>query len=272
MRNRNESPLHHEIKRAALLFLHEKMGARLVGLEVRYRGPTFAEHVADAAGHADGAIVVRTVGPRGGVRYRAIGRRDDLVVIEAKAARSDFLRDGAATEEITRRIARLAVERDRLESRIRETEPALFRTPTLFKEDGRWEYERSVNPGWLRLKKKLSSLEERLHRGTKLESMPGERTFHRHFLAAPEGVAEPDELPETWGLLRFRAPHRLEIVRDAPRLEVDDGAKARVLREIARAGSRAVLRLAGIRGREDGLFIPEDEDDRAGGHDGANPT
>lgn len=270
VKNRNESHLHYEIKRAALLFLHERMGARLLGLEVRYRGPTFTEYVADVAGHADGAIVERTVGPRGGVRRRVVGRRDDLVVVEVKASRSDFLRDGAITAEITRRIARLAVLRESTEARLREAEPGLFRTPTLFREHGRWEYERAEDDEWLGLSRRMASLEERLHRGTKLESMPRDRAFHLHYVAAPAGVATPDELPPEWGLLVFEPPHRLAVAREAPRREIDDAARARLLREIARAGSRALLREAGIRGREEGLFIPEDEDEAAG-HRGPDP-
>jgi len=262
MKHRGESTLHYEIKRAALLFLHETMSARLFGLEVRWRGPTWSDYVADVAAHADGPIVERTVGPRGGLKRRTVGRRDDLVVVEVKASRSDFLRDGAVTEVIARRIAALAAERDRAEARLREASPHLFRSPTLFREHGRWEYERADDDDWRRLERRIVALERRLHGGTKLESMPRDRAFHYHFVAAPPGVAEPDELPPEWGLLVFEPPHRLTLAREAPRLDVAPEPRARVLREIARAGSRALLRQTGIRGREEGLFIPEDEDER----------
>ncbi len=273
MKQRSESRLHFEIKRAALLHLHARMGARLLGLEVRYRGPSFEAHVADVAGHADGAIVETTVGPRGGIRRRTLGRRDDLIVVEVKASRSDFLRDASVTAEITRRIGLAAAEMRRVEERLARDDPSLFRSRTLFEADGRWEFERSPDPERCRLESKLRRLEERLHRGTKFEAMALERAFHRHYVAAPVDILDPSELPPGWGLLAFRPPRRLDLVREAERSEVAPQARERVLREIARSGTRALLRLAGVRYREDGPFIPEDEDEtgcHAAGDDGGS--
>jgi hypothetical protein len=249
----NESEAHYLLKRAALLWLYDR-GVRTIAFEVPVRTPGFARMILDVAAHDHRTLVERYRGPRGGWHRRRLASVDELIAIECKATRADFLRDGGRIDRLLRTLESLDRRREVLEEEIRRREPHLAARDHLFTADVVWRYERSAHPEYVRLRRRIASVTRRLHRGTKFESLRAEGLFHRHYLCTPAGLVRPVELPEGWGLLELRGSEGMpRIAREAtPTAGIEQGDRD-VIRRIARAGTRALIRAVGLCVGEAGL-------------------
>lgn len=264
MKGENESPLHYQLKVGALVWLHRR-GVRTVSFEVPVRTPGFESMKIDVGAYDDASVREVTRGPRGGRKRRILGRRDDLIAIECKAVRSDFLKDSRRIDALERRLRELEESRAQIESNIRRQEPHLFVCETLFPDDGEWKYERSLDPLYSELRKKTARISRHLHRGTKFENLARARLFHRHYLCCPEGLVQRSELPPHWGLLELKpsdSETEIEIVQTAvaDRQEVGVGEREGTIRALAKAGTKALVRAAGLAYGNHGLEIGAAED------------
>ncbi|MDG2424377.1 MAG: hypothetical protein P8M22_10400 [Phycisphaerales bacterium] len=234
----SESKEHRELKRWSSRWLREQ-GYVAVGVEVADSTGRFR---VDVAGWSD-----REPANSGLVRAKP-----RAVLVECKRSRGDFLRDGVKASGLLARRAELI---DALA--VRGLSPArLFPSTaggkgTLFEGISR----DAQRPGQdiRRLRIELSSIERRLFRGVKFARLVRWRGANQMWLAAPEGMVSPAELPVGWGLLEV--PSRilngsvpegipaLEVVRirrAAPAHEVSEVILNRLLRNIAVANSRFV--------------------------------
>jgi len=254
VKGNNESDVHYELKRAALRWLFER-GARTIAFEVSVRTRDFSHVKVDVAAHDDHPLVESYRGPRGGWHRRKVGVVDELLAVECKASRADFFRDGRVKAALLDALAELDREREILEGEIREREPHLRVRCDLFSDETAWHYDRSADPRYARLRRRIDALSHRLHRGTKLETLRDARLFDRHYLCIPAGLLRPAELPGGWGLLEVPAGGgAARLVRDSEPRSPSEATAPEVIRKIARAGTWALLRSTGI------LSEPEGED------------
>ena len=233
-----ETGEHRELKRLACRWLREH-GHVAVGMEVT--DPTGRFRV-DVAAWTD-----REPSAQGVVRARP-----RTVLVECKRSRSDYLRDGARASglmarrtELIEALAERGLQPASLFSRVQGDGATLF-------DDRLLDPDR---PGRAvrRLRIELTSIERRVFRGVKFARLARWRVATRLWVAAPEGMLSPCELPVGWGLLE--APHKAlqgtvpegvpasSVIRPrirAPELTVTEGFVARTLRNIAVANSRYV--------------------------------
>ncbi len=253
MKGGNESNDHYSLKRAALVWLHDR-GARTIAFEVPVRTPEYAHMRIDVAAWDSHRIVERTRGPRGGKRRRRVGAVDELIAVECKATRADFLKDARRLEELATELERIDVVRERLEASIRETEPHLRSRRDLFSDETIWHYERSACEDYRDLLVKTHRITKQLHAGTKFEQLRRAGLFHRHYVCAGPNVLTPTELPPGWGLLEADAANEsVLLTREASPFEVDDHLRPEVVRRLARAGTRALLFATGLTYGDGGL-------------------
>jgi len=271
-----ESRMHLALKRASAAFLREH-GCRVVAAEVSC---PFGRYRVDVAGYAD-TIGGRQEGlesgaPRSGVRA-APGRRcaPRTVFIECKANRSDFRRDAldhAPLEELRDHLARV---RDTILSRAREADWAEVRQSgdraasrcaqgvgdTLFAELATSEDALLRSRSYRSVLRRLHAAERRMHGATKFATLLRYRLADRLYIAAPQGMLRPRDLPDGWGLLE--APRStleegdpsadlfgrtvLSVRVRAQPLDSRETYRLRVLRNIAVAASAVCAREFGLR-------------------------
>lgn len=233
-----ETGEHRELKRLASRWLREH-GHVAVGMEVA--DPTGRFRV-DVAAWTD-----REPCSRGLVRVKP-----RTVLVECKRSRSDYMRDGARASGLLARRSELIESLGEHGVGLR----SLFRTHrtegvTLFDQHA----VDAGRPGRVirRLRIELTSIERRLFRGVKFARLARWRGASQLWIAAPEGMLSPAELPVGWGLLEV--PRRIlrhpipegvaakEVMAArsiAPTLEVTGAFQDRILRNIAVANSRYV--------------------------------
>jgi hypothetical protein len=230
-----ETNQHLQLKRLAIGFVRG-LGGRAVATEVRC---PIARYRVDVAGYLDRPPPDRAGGRRG-------PSEPVTVVIECKQSRPDFLRD-------RREVDRLLEEREELERlrqhieqhRIRAQEPHLRRSGTsLFPELEVWNFGASRLRGYRRLLRRIRGLEQRLHGETKFFVIARYRLADRLYVAAPQGMIRPRDLPRGWGLLEC-SPRRpesgLRVAIEAPAQSASPRHRVRLLRNIAVAASHRAL-------------------------------
>jgi hypothetical protein len=235
-----ETARHLNLKRLAVAFLR-RQGCLILGFEVQC---PIARYRLDVAGYQDRAPAdqdgsLRSCPPQ-------------TIVIECKQSREDFLRD---CSEMPRLIEyREALQRilaSVQEHRVKRYEPHLRRAGTsLFPELDEWDFRSSQLRGYRRVVQRLRRLDEQIHGQTKFFLMSHYRLADRLYLAAPEGVIRPCDVPRGWGLLECAASAvvaadsddagacDLRVRVEAPQLVSRPRHRLRLLRNIAVAASR----------------------------------
>lgn len=268
MKGGNESNDHYRLKKASLVWLHNR-GARTIAFEVPVRTTDFTHLRIDVAAWDHHTRIERSRGPRGGRRRRRLGQVDEFIAIECKAARADFLKDSRAEERLAAELADLDAQRDTLEALIRKQEPELRYRKDLFSDEIVWKYDRSANEDYARLRRSIRRLARQLHGGTKFDRLRQSAMFHRHYVCATPDVARPAELPPDWGLLVMDPDtEQCRIAREAALIEADPYYRGDLVQRLARVGTRALVELIGLQRGETGLE-PVATDD---GEDGVEDT
>ncbi len=120
----------------------------------------------------------------------------------------------SSAEAIVAEVSRLRAEAEAEEGKIRVQEPELRANDVLFEEFAIWEYERSLNPHYQKLRQRLAELENMLYKGTRLERLTFRPMAEKMFVATPAGLLQPNELRRDWGLLWVDPGKGVELVRD----------------------------------------------------------
>jgi hypothetical protein len=250
---------HRRLKKLAMLFLREH-GVHAAAIEV---GCPISRYRVDVAGVRD-AVSKRRARQR---RERAADGSGEAmpnaartrtacsIMIECKAARSDFLSDNHLTPKLLKRRRELETFRRSIEHhRIPWEEPHLRRAgSSLFPEMDEWDYHASELKGYREVMRKLRRIDAQLYGETKFHMIARYQLADRLYIAAPQGVIRRSELPPGWGLLecppqwlddeahrdRLDDPPRLRVVVDSPHHTSRDEHRQRLLRNIAVAASYA---------------------------------
>lgn len=179
------------------------------------------------------------------------------VIIECKQSREDFLRDRDEVDKLLGVRASLQARLDRFVDTVKRTEPELCRTDgVLFGELGEWDLSGAANPTYRAIVRAMERVETRLHGGTKFGRLARWRLADRLYILAPPGVVRSREVPPGWGLIecarswsKFRGATTAELTdfpvhisAEAPRLATPERRRARLLRNIAVALTRAAAR------------------------------
>jgi len=141
---------------------------------------------------------------------RVLSDKARTAVFECKASRTDYLRDGAREAGAKENLVRMSERLMALRALIGGHRPDLRRGEELFPEFEAVDLRGLKHGTHDRLARELSRSQRRLLEGTKFAKLARWRAASLLYLVAEEGIVEPHELPDGWGLL-VRRGATLEI-------------------------------------------------------------
>ncbi len=188
-------------------------------------------------------------GYRADVAAYAPKQRDRIevrtAIFECKQARADLLKDAHAEAETRKRLAELTERRRALEQLIAVHRPDLRRGEALWPEFDTWDFSSLDHRAYRGVLDELETVQRRVLRGTKFSKMFRYRCADFLYLVVEENIFAEAEVPAGWGLL-VRHGDDLQLARPPAALESTPEQRAALLEGIARAGTKAVNRAAGI--------------------------
>lgn len=167
-------------------------------------------------------------------------------IVEIYDHRDRSFADCADRRSLLEAIRALREKREALEAKIRETEPELADRDDLFSEFRTWHYERSANPEYRKLRRKLEKLQHTLYQGSRLERIRRAAVADVLYLAVPAGLLESDEIALGWGLLYVHRDGRIEVRREPDPQLCDSASRNHLALNIASAAAASVLFSNGV--------------------------
>jgi hypothetical protein len=201
---------------------------------------------------------VRLEGPFGRIAdVVGIGPENRVYLIEVKVSRSDKSRDDKTAKDLERLedSEPIVEESVRLTAGILEAAAVYAKDSSDDSDRENWRqdegYRQALDDHGKRVKQR-SRLRERIATfSTKFHDPAYLRCAHHHYVMAPSGLIRTNEAPPMWGLLDEHLNTRVE----APYKQVRDATK-HVLRAIAKANSRDLMRAYGVKREKDGPLFP----------------
>lgn len=184
-------------------------------------------------------------------RHRLL-QPDLTVVVEARLSRDDCWPECSDTDVILPSYRECQANRRSLEESIRKNEPFLLDSDVLFPEIEYWNYEGTENPEYRPCLEKLAEFESALYRGSRFERIRQGEVANELYLAVPDGLIDPDELAEGWGLLYVFPDMHVELIRKAAHYECPQEHMLHLSQNIAASSLRDVLFAHGIYQEADG--------------------
>jgi hypothetical protein len=173
-----------------------------------------------------------------------------VMVVECKADRDDFLRDARSEEELRKTLGDLQRRRSEWDASLRKEFPTLREGATLFPEFDVYRFQEVAGREYGELVGEIGRLSDQLYarsKFSKLQRWPG---ANLHYVAALEGVARPEELPQGWGLLEWHSGE-MEVAVKAFWQDAPDANRWLVSMKTAACATEA---LAGRLREEEDLF------------------
>ena len=166
-------------------------------------------------------------------------------VLECKASRADFLRDGASEAAVRREVIELTQRVQVLRGLIGAHRPDLRCGDELFPEFEAVDLRGTRHDTHDRLTAKLRIAQNKLLDGTKFSKLARWRCADLLYLVSEHGVAETYEVPDGWGLL-VREGDQL-VLRIKPVLNPTSVEhRLNILERIAASTTREVVRGLGL--------------------------
>lgn len=178
--------------------------------------------------------------------YRPAGKSSECAAIfECKQALPDFRKDNCVSVTTRQRLGTLANRRAALERLLRIHYPTLRTGDSLFPEFDSHRFDQIEHRSYERVLRELHALQNRLHAGTKFETLVRYRCADVYFLVLPNELVRPAEIPHGWGILA-ESDGALSL-RQKPLLrETTPDARRRLLERVALTGTRQANRQLGI--------------------------
>ena len=220
-RRANESEETYRLKWAAWEWLFSVAGCRAIGLEVSLEGP--GGRIVDVAG---------------------VGPDRTLYVVEVKVSRADFRRDDHDAED---------------EARLYDREPALHRMAEVARAVAEHlpdDHQATMDAALA--ERRIARHSARIDTfSTKFHDPAYVRIADFNYLMAPKRLVRRTEVPPLWGLLDPTP----QTVIDAPRTRAQRSASvlSDVLRAIARANTRDMMRAQGVRWKHGPPVFPRND-------------
>ncbi len=169
------------------------------------------------------------------------------VAVELCTAREALFGRCINPDELQGKINVLQAEKEKLEKMIELTEPHLADSDELFSDFRHWDYRNSSNKHYHAVCRKLSSLENALHNGSKLELVKAQCAADYLYLAIPDGAVSPDEVPPDWGVLVIDENCNITELKAPEKQDVDETCRQFLVQNITAKAWEGVLLASGIR-------------------------
>ncbi len=167
-------------------------------------------------------------------------------IVQCHMEREECWPDCIRSQGILPQLRALKQELAQEEAQIREHEPQLRATDTLFEEYSEWCYAESTNRAYHRAKRAIEKLEHALYHGTRFEQIRSAQLTDRLYLAVPNGVVTKEELADGWGLLWVDDDLSVSVAGEPTEKECLPSNRLHLVQNIAAAGKRASLFASGV--------------------------
>lgn len=151
--------------------------------------------------------------------WRASGGRSRRVVKTAIVMMYDrpeaCFADCSGQEAHLERIAELQRRREELEAEIRRTEPHLAESDDLFSDFRTYDYRRSSNREYHKVRHELATEARILGQGGRLARIIEANAADLCYLAIPAGLIPSDAVLPTWGVVELLTNRSFRVVREA---------------------------------------------------------
>lgn len=137
-----------------------------------------------------------------------------------------------------------------LEEIIRQEEPLLRDTHSLFEEYADWDYEHSQNMEYQTCRARAKEISEKLYRGTRMERIQRNKIANELYVAIPEGILFPDEVMPEWGIITVSEDYVARMERKAPVKEASPDAQLHLAQKIAASNRDYLTAAMGFRKRK----------------------
>jgi hypothetical protein len=146
-----------------------------------------------------------------------------------------------------KRIAELQRRREEMEAEIRRKEPHLAETDDLFSDFRTYDYRRSSNREYHKLRHELALEARILGQGGRLARIIEANAADLCYLAIPAGLIPSDAVLPTWGVVELMPDRSFRVVREAePQIGVTPEARTALALNIAGSAAADVRFAAGI--------------------------
>jgi hypothetical protein len=159
------------------------------------------------------------------------------VLVLCSITQRDCWADCAARDDILQELQRKRAEQELAEMEIRKNEPELREGDMLFADMATWNYAASSNDAYQRLRRRIHELEVLLYRGTRIERLGLAKATNSLYLAVPEGMVNPSELPQEWGLL-WQTGRGITVVKETVKRKCTPAAHWQLLESIFASGMK----------------------------------
>ena len=181
---------------------------------------------------------------RGSGRSRRITETAIVVMYDRP---EECFADCSGQEAHLSRIAELQKLREAMEAEIRKTEPHLAESDDLFSDFRTYDYRRSSNKEYHKLRHELAQEARILGQGGRLARIVEANAADRCYLAIPAGLIPSDAVLPGWGVVELHPDRRFKLVREAEiQLGVTPESRMALALNIAGAGAVDVRFAAGV--------------------------
>jgi hypothetical protein len=143
----------------------------------------------------------------------------------------------------------LAIAKDwkaQLEVGVRENEPDLKLTDTLFSDIEAWDYSKSENKDYLKCCKKIEELERNINNGSRFERIRQALLADYLYLAVPRRLVKKEDIVDGWGLLYVNEDMSLDLVAESENWNCPTENKMHLVQNIAKASTSVLYNANGI--------------------------
>jgi hypothetical protein len=177
---------------------------------------------------------------------------DKTVIVEIRRTREQCWPDCSRQEELLPLLIEQKELKKSLETEIRQTEPELKDSDTLFPEYATWRYSESKNKKYHRCLKQTEKIEHALYKGSRFEQIRRAHVADFLYLAVPEGTVHPNELADGWGLINIKSDLSAQIVKEAETWDCPTSNRLHLVQNIAASSSNSLFFSFGVNKRKDG--------------------
>ena len=179
-----------------------------------------------------------------GGRSRRVSRTAIVVMYDTPEA---CFADCSGREAHLERIAELQRRREAMEAEIRKNEPHLAESDDLFSDFRTYDYRRSSNREYHKLRHELAQEARILGQGGRLARIIEANAADLCYLAIPAGLIPCDAVLPTWGVVELHPDRSFEVVREAElQLAVTPEARLALALNVAGAAAADVRFAAGV--------------------------
>ena len=158
---------------------------------------------------------------------------------------SEFAGNSSNREDIQKEWNLAVEKKEELEAVIRQKEP-FTKIVSLFEEEEKWDYSLSKNRSYHACLRKIAKLFKALATDTIYGRMILEELADKYYLVSPEGVIQPEEVPEGWGLVWIRKDLTAQVLCAAPEHQSNNVNRTNLALRIAASGLSEQLFANGI--------------------------